>query len=472
MPRKPALSAPQKSVIASRLVSGESARSLAREFRVSPATITKLKTKTRARSEFPDLLRKAESIIQPNGAGERYSWDLESIRNARDSQLRGDFKLPVALATMLRTDDAIFNARRFRVAPVSALGARLVSAGGVRGDAVQKRASECVSFSRSEAASLVGTLADHGVAIIRITPTVDEAGTFIHFALNQWPLEFVKEDKARRVLTTEVYGGPRVDIVHGDGTWIVVKRHAFRPWTQDAALIALAFQWPAHAEAIKDWALTSNSHGLVKLIGELPTGTALTDKDGALTTEAVAFLNLLRSLVSGNSPAGIRPPGSKTDFVANNSTAYQVFENLVTNRERSITRTYLGTDAILGSTSDAPGVDIAALFGVASTILQGDLNALEDALYSGAYAPWTAINYGDSRLAPRLRYLAPDPDAARKSAEENDGLTKLLDLLKRLREEGMQVDQKVVDAIAARLGVSNPPQLATAPATPAEAPTE
>ena len=44
-----------------------------------------------------------------------FSWDLETIRLARDQQLLGDFQVPVRLAEAMRTDDALFTAYHARV---------------------------------------------------------------------------------------------------------------------------------------------------------------------------------------------------------------------------------------------------------------------------------------------------------------------------------------------------------------------
>src|SRR5262249_10848254 len=146
-----------------------------------------------------------------------------------------------------------------------------------------------------------------------------------------------------------------------------------------------------------------------KVIGEMPEGVPL-QKDGALSDEAAAMVELLRAIASGDSPIGIRPAGSKTDFLVNTSTAWQIFENLSTNAEKAAARIYLGTDGTLGAQGGAPGVDIKALFGVASTIVEGDLECLERGFKTGTIEPWTALNFGDSSLAPTRKYLLPDPD--------------------------------------------------------------
>jgi len=133
---------------------------------------------------------------------------------------------------------------------------------------------------------------------------------------------------------------------------------------------------------------------------------------------------------------------------------------LILNREKAAARVYLGTDAILGAAGGAPGVDIAALFSVASSKIQGDFSAIEQALRTGVFEPWTAINEGDSRYAPSLAYQLPDPDAAAKAAERSENRDRLMKALQAMRDQKMVVDQPVVDALAAEYRVSPVPQLA------------
>jgi hypothetical protein len=227
--------------------------------------------------------------------------------------------------------------------------------------------------------------------------------------------------------------------------------------------------WGAHANAVKDWAAASAAHGQAKIVGELPAGVQLQERDEngapALTPEALSFLEMLQDIVSGEAGAGIRPAGSKTDFLANGSTAWQVFSEFLNNREKAAARIYLGTDAILGSVGGAPGVDISQLFGVASTIVQGDFEAIEQGLFSGVYQVWAAINDGDSRYAPFFEYQLPDPDAERKSEERAKKRERLMLAIEAEKKAGMIIDQARVNELAIEFGVDNPPRVAPKAAT-------
>lgn len=425
----------------------------------------------RAMGRIPPRTRKAAEFATATAAthhpaqrrpGFLDSWSLERIRSARDAQARGDFCQAVRLAEILRTDDAMFVARFNRLAAQSSINAQLEpSDDTARAKAAAARAAVSVQVAQELLAVLHGTLVDHGIAIGYVEQETSDDGSRIDFRLTEWPLEHVKWNPSTEQLETVVRnGGARVTINHGDGRWVVFKKYATLPWIQEAALLPAAMTWAGHAQALADWAGASKSHGLAKIVGELPDGVSLiADETGNFTPEAQAFLAMLAGIVSGENGVGIRPSGAKTDFLANGSTAWQVFSELIANREKAAARIYLGTDAIMGAQGGAPGVDISMLFGVASTKVQGDLEAIESALSVGVYQPWAALNFGTSRYAPRLKYQIPDPDADKKSAENAGRRARLFDTLDRMKALGMVIDQQTVSELAREMGVRCPPRL-------------
>lgn len=397
------------------------------------------------------------------------SWTLESIRSAREAQMRGDFKRPVRLAEALRTEASLYTAYHNRLAPHNAIATELKPCAGTRGEAVARRAAQSVQVARTTLEGMLGTLANHGIVVGWIIQEPSEDGSRIDFRLEEWPLEHVKWNANREVLETRTRtGGAMVDIVHGDGTWVVIRKFLVLPWTQEACLLPAAMLWAGVAFGMSDWAQTMKSHGQAKIAAQLPEMFALREQgDGtgaavALSTEAAGVLQTLQDMVSGEAGAGIFPAGTKLDFLANGSNAWQVFKEFVENREKSAARIYCGTDATMGSQGGAPGVDIAVLFGVQSTKVQGDFLAICEGVNTGVYQPWTAINEGDSRYAPSLRYLMPDPDAKAKSEEEEAKLARLLGALEKYKAQGMTIDQETVNRLAHKFGITEDiPQLAS-----------
>ncbi len=447
---------------AARAATGKSYRALARDLGTSHATVQRACALSRTRKA--DEFTKAKAIAAPTRQQPLNCWSLESIRAARDAQLRGDFKLPVRLAEAMRTDYSLFTAYHGRLAPQASVQTKLVPCKGARGKATARRALDSAIAERTVLASILGSLANHGIAIGIVRQTPNDSGTRIDFRLEEWPIEHVKWNASSEVLETAVKGGLRVPIVHGDGTWIVFRKFSILPWTQEACVLPGALLWAMLANGIRDWASASTSHGQAKIMGELPEGVSLQSAENTLTPEAAAFLDMLQSVVSGESGAGIRPAGAKTDFLANGSTAWQVFKELIQSGEKGAARIYLGTDATLGSVGGAPGVDIATLFGVATTKVQGDFQAIEQALDTGFYQPWAAVNDGDSRYSPRLVYQLPDADEEGKRAEHEKNRARLFDALDRMRANQMVIDQPTVDALALEFAVTPVPQLAPAAA--------
>ncbi|MFA5706637.1 MAG: hypothetical protein WDA41_09820 [Candidatus Neomarinimicrobiota bacterium] len=416
----------------------------------------KVAPRTREREEFSAGAARPSA---PRRKQPQTSWSLESIRSARDAQVRGVFALPVRLAEAIRTDDALFVPYCTRIDPQSALSTRLEPVGGVRGEAIARAARGSIVLPRHVLKALHGTLVNHGVAVGRLVHEANETGTRVDVRLEEWPLEHVRYDYERGCLTTATDGGERVDVLHGDGHWVVLRKCGVLPWAQEACLLPAAFVWAAHAEAIGDWSATTRAHGLAKIVGQLPEGVSLSDGE-ELTAEAAAFLETLQSLASGEAAAGVAPAGSDVKWMSNGSSAWQVFDASVLSREKAAARIYLGTDASLGSVGGAPGVDISTLFGISSTRLQGDIVAIETGINTGIVQPWTAINYGSSRYAPRFAYLLPDPDETRNREETAANRERLLRDVERLRELGFLVTQELVAELAIQYGVSPVPVLA------------
>lgn len=430
------------------------------------------------RAEDYDLARLVTALTPPREPTRVFSWTLAQIRDARDQQLRGQFRQPVQMAASMRTDDAIFTAKDNRLAPLRSLEVEITPAPGKRGEAVAREAEALfgqhgIGIDNGAIESIHGALVDHAIAIGYNVPTVRDDGSRIDFHHRYWPLEHVRWDETQRTLMTQVEYIPdaerkilgiaglhEVPITHGDGRWVVYTNHAHAPWAQSACVLAGALVWARHAHAIRDWAKGSTAHGNAKVVGEMPEGMSLVDETGAMTVQARAFLALLQAIASVDSPVGIRPTGSKADYITNNSTAWQVWDELVKNGERAAARIYLGTDGILGSVGGAPGVDIASLFGVATTKVQSDDACISRAFSTGVLQPWAAMNFGDSRLAPVRGYKLPDPDAAAHFADTKARDEAFHAELDRMRKSNFVVDQHVVNRVAKRYGVEPPTLIA------------
>ena len=437
--------------------------------------VSKRAAKIRASSEF-DLARLKAGLESPRygqtGVG---SWSLDDIIGARNAQMLGYFSEASRLADSMRTDDAIAVASENRLAPQRCIGVKIESAkpGNAKADSIAAEADALfgpsgIGVQPDTMTSIHSCLVDHGVAFGLVTSTPREDGSRVDMSLAYWPIKFVRWDAPKRCFVTRVdpaNGAALVDITHGDGQWVVFSRHAYEPWKHGAVLLAACLVWARHAYAMRDWARGSASHGNAKVVGEMPSGVSLQGADGQLTPEAATFLELLRSIASGDSQAGIRPAGSKTEVLANNSTAWQVWDALAQNAEKAAARIYLGTDGVLGSNGGAPGVDIESLFGVAATIVQGDLECLERGILQGVIEPWCAVNFGDSKLAPKRVYMIPDSDADAERESVAKRRQAFFSDIRSAKDNGFRIDADFVARVAGDYAIE-PPSLVEAGAAP------
>lgn len=447
--------------------------------------------KIRSADEF-ELAKLQNLLSAPKSRITSFSWTLEKIKQARDAQLIGQFTLPASAAKSMRTDDALAVAYENRLAPQRCIPVEIKPAKGARAGAIAGEAEALfgqngVGIRPETTADINGCLVDHGVAFACNVATPRPDGSRVDLEMRYWPIEHVRWDAFRQCFVTRVdpetfqadaeddsdLAGGEVRIVHGDGRWVIFSKHDDQPWTQEAALLPALLVWARHAYAIRDWAKGSVAHGNAKIVGELPEGMPLQSTDGVdgVGAEAAAFLAMLQSLASDDMPVAIRPAGSKTEFITNTSSAWQVWSELILNAEKAAARIYLGTDGVLGSQGGAPGVDIQALFGVASTRVQGDLSAIERGILTGVIEPWCAMNFGDSSLAPQRKYKIPDTDEAARIDEVAKKRAAFFADIAAARENGFDVTQDYVEGVAEKYCM-DAPALKVAPSAPVAQPAQ
>lgn len=436
--------------------------------------------RVRTEKEF-DVGRLEFMLKQPrDGRNTIDAWSLSSIYNARDEQMRGLFILPARMAEAMRTDEALAVPYWRRLAPQRSVPIGLKPAQGTRGLAIAGEAEALfgangVGIHAETKSDIQGCLVNHGVAFANIVATPREDGSRVDMELKYWPIEYVQWDSVFRVFKARCdpnsvqpgdipgslgeygfVGGYWLPIIHGDGRWVIFKKNDIDPFRHEAALLPAALVWARHAFAARDWSRGSKAHGSAKVLGELPEGVPLQDAAGNLTPEALAFVALMQSVATDDAPAGLRPAGSKVDFLTNTSMAWQVWSELVNNSERSGERIYTGTDAALGAKGGAPGVDIEALFGVAETLISSDLTCISRGINTGLIQPWCAINFGDSSLAPEHQYLMPNKEKQANSDAYEKRNAAFYASLVAARQAGITLTNEYVVAAAKDYNVRAP----------------
>jgi hypothetical protein len=451
----------------------------------------KSKRATIVRSEEEFNLPRLKALLQVPRDGQNTidAWSLDHIYEARNEQLLGQFIRPARMVEAFRTDDALAVAYENRLAPQRCIPVKMKAAPGARGQSISDEAdglfgANGVGIPPAVIADIHGCLVNHGVAFAVNVATPRADGSRIDVEMRYWPIEFVQWDPTYRLFKARAdpntvqpgdipksgeygfVGASWIPIIHGDGRWVIFKKHEVLPFRQEAAILPSALVWARHAFAARDWSKGSKAHGSAKVVGELPAGVPLQGPDGGLSPQAGAFIALLQAIATDNAPAGIRPAGAKTEFLTNTSTAWQVWSELMVNAEKAAARIYLGTDGTLGSQGGAPGVDISALFGVAATKVRGDLDCITRGIDTGVIQPWCAMNFGDSRLTPSRRYVIPNDEQEAVSADYAKRNAAFTSALVAIRQAGLMVTPAYIAELAGDYRV-RVPDLLVDPSPPA-----
>jgi hypothetical protein len=429
---------------------------------------------TRKAEEFTleRLIARLEALRVSAGA---YSWSLSEIQAARDAQMAGDFKQPARLSESFATDDAMYTARRTRLAPQRAIPVKIKPARDagpalrIANEADALFGPDGVGASPETMVSINAHLADHGVAFGAniVTPRPD--GSRVDIEHHAWPIEWVRWDTLRRSFVTQVdlastsveadywLDSPiagrlpkgTVPIVHGDGRFAIYAAHELEPW-KHGVLLPGALVWARHAFGWRDLLASSAAHGNPKLLGELPPNVKTKSPEGD------DFLALLVALASADMPVGLRPNGSSVEYVTNSSRAWEIFRELITGSKSSAGQIYNGHDGTLGSNPNAPGIDLTALLGVMSDIAEGDLHTIERCFKSGVIDVWAALNFGSSELAPQRLYEIPDADQDARRKAMGERRMAFYDALEREKRLGFDLTVERVQALAKEYDVSVP----------------
>lgn len=419
--------------------------------------------RTRAEFDISRLARIEHSPLRPIG---NIAWDIEAIKNARNAQLRGDFRISSRLADAMATDPGLFSSRLNRLAPMRGLPVVLEPANQTaralriaeEGEALFGRKG--VALQRDHTVSLHRRYVDHGVSVGYNVWTPRSDGSRIDVELRVWPQEYLRwREWEHRYYALTVNGG-EIPVEHGDGRWVVFQQEKLSPWTE-GAIVPGSMLWADRAFAVRDRSNASRAHGSPKLVGEMPEGVALqtTDDSGNAvpTAEASAMLELLEMLFVHDLPFGLRPAGAKTELMISQSQAWQIWSEIIKANNADSDRIYLGQD---GTTQNAGGNYIKSerLFGVRNDLVESDIMVFAEAILTGTIEPWAALNFGDSRLAPARCWQMPDADedARRTSIGEHQEL--FFRHVDSLLEQGYVVNQETVNFLAKTYGIT-PPQI-------------
>lgn len=392
-------------------------------------------------------------------------WTRDAIRAAVEAQIRGVFRQAVLLQRSLLTEPAIFSAAGNRLAPHRGLKRAITSKTALSGTPEAIRLEAEANFTTEASACLspgaIGDdferLAFHALFVDQVVYTPRADGSREDPILSPWPLEATEWSEIDRCLIAVTDCG-RCPIVHGDGRWVVGRKHADHPWRW-GAVVALGTLWPSMATARRDRSMNAQSHGDDKWIGKLPPGVPIDSPEGAaLLDELEALYEMQRAILISD--------GTEVKRDQSASTNWQIFKELLESDDKLAQKVLLGQD---GSMTNTGGnyVKSWGLFGVRNDIVESDLSSAGAAYASGLVRPWSIVNFG---RWDRLEYVWLMPDADEDARRESTAarMKAFNEAVKSLRENGFVVDQLTVNELAKSFGITAP-QLASDQA-PAVAP--
>lgn len=421
-----------------------------------PRTARPASAATSLRTSFDRQL--LEHVFEPSPKLGAWAWDLERIRRARTAHVRGDFTSSAHLADAMRDDAAIFATLAQRVSPAVGLPLDVLASDyyGGRGAADVARAEAKQLFARGSAlppgtiADVIETIAMMGVFIGQNHWNARPDGSRIDVAIRPWPMHAIKVNATGDGYQALTRDGV-VDVEAGDGKWVVVEPFQFESW-RHGAVRPLALTWPDRSYGVRDRSMLSETQGQPHIIGTLPPDWRYDSPEGK------AFIEQLKGLRRARSGM-VKPHGSTVEYLEISAAIFQIFENIIKGEESAIAKVLLGQD---GTSENAGGNYMKArlLFNVRNDIVEQDLGGAESGLNRCSLHPWAMLNFGDERVVPRLKWRMPDlaEDERRESLAKRRAAFNAD--VKAYRENGFEITQGLVDALARDYGIEPAPKLA------------
>jgi hypothetical protein len=345
--------------------------------------------------------------LEPTTVYTSNRWTLELVRLTRDAHPMGEFASSALLADAIVADADVFGALGQRLGPL--VGApREVIAGDGKGRGIFGRAKEEAErlVATDSAAMLPGTLesmfrhtAFMGFSVAQIREWIPrEDGSFVDPVVEPWPLGATWKDLQTGKLWAFTKNAGTVEIVHGDGRWIVFEPHGPDSFKM-GAIRPLALLWVDRQFAMRDRSNRSAADAAPTPTAIMPEGIQPRSDQGR---ELLTTLRMLQNPKAG----GAFPFGTTLGVFEGKLDVSQIFENIINSGARQVAKALVGQDA----TADKGTVYTAPVFeGVRWDILTAETREAAAKLESGLLRPWSLINFGRVDVRPSLRWCLPDP---------------------------------------------------------------
>ena len=190
-------------------------------------------------------------------------------------------------------------------------------------------------------------------------------------------------------------------ITPGDGHWVLHAPYGYyRGWMR-GALRALAQWWLARNYGLRDWARYCERHGFPILLADTPFGADPTDV--LAYTSQLATIGQESVLQLPGGPDVTKYGKYDLRYLEPADANWQAFQALINQCNDEITLALLGQNL---TTQVKEGSFAAARVhaDVRQSILEADARALAKTIYTQVARPFAALNYGDAKYAPLIKW--------------------------------------------------------------------
>ena len=350
-------------------------------------------------------------IVEPATTRSLNEWTPSLLKAARSLADGGNLELAADFCESAMGDDRVAAALSTRTKGLIALPLTFEAVRGTKRLVKALEAGEdwWAAFPATALAQLLAWGILLGVGLARIVWT-DRGETINRIVptLQVWHPRHLRYDWQRRVWTVKVEGGKVVDVVPGEGEWVLYMPYGdSRPWAF-GTWRAISLWHLLKSYAITDWAFYSEKNGGGHLVAE-------SDKDAKLTKEARKELAADLFEAKANS-AMVLPQGMTLRKVESTANTWETFREQKNAADMGMSVAILGQN--LSTEASGPVSTGATLHGrVLQVFIDADAETLSTCIHDQALVWWAEFNFGSRDNAPWPVWSTKPPEDQKQRAD-------------------------------------------------------
>lgn len=390
------------------------------------------------------------------------SWDPESILEARDSHLRGNFQTSGLLWVWMLCTSRLKVALGKRTGALSAIPVTFSTTRDEKIATPEEKA--IVSLWEKHFAQILPDALRQdlqrqaigmGAALARVH-WVDD-GKHWWPTLTKWPDDAFYYNDSEMCWYARVREGADRKIKPGCGwvLWLPSGSNSF----QLGAVASLGMECYLTTISKQDWANYNKANATAVKKAIVSRGMTRASKD--------LFLDQVEEVGEGENTTilceqNIDKSGSDFEYVTTGDSAKaDTFEKAKSDAEKTITIEILGQDKTTDLGQEGARSAVEALQGVEDRLVFGDGESLAEVIYTQLAKPWAEYNFGNCNLAPWSRWLPKDDNETLENAAKDKALAdSAVALDNALQGTDMQLDKVKYFEQGGILMTSRPPSQA------------